>query len=215
MGLIAKDKGGADIEPCPTGMHHAVCYGVVDIGTQPQFGKFPARRKVVLLFEFPEHRIELPDKQDASKLLDLPRALSITETLTLASKGNLRPILESWRGRQFTEQELEGFDLKNVIGANALINVVHQKKEEKTYANISTINPLQKGTKKLVAELPPLYFSFDDAPKGEIKFPTNMPPWIQAKIMNSSEFIARAQGNDGHQPDAALEHEGADEDVPF
>jgi hypothetical protein len=29
-------------------------------------------------------------------------------TLTLAEKGNRRPMLEAWRGRKFTAQELEG-----------------------------------------------------------------------------------------------------------
>lgn len=222
MGLIAKDKGGTDIAPCPSGMHHSICYGVVDIGTQPAFGKFPSRRKVVILFEFPDLRIELPDKKDASRKLDLPRALSIKETLTLASKGNLRPILEGWRGRVFTEKELAGFDLKNVIGANALVNVVHEQKTDKTYANISTVNPLAAGMKKRTQETPPLYFSFDDIPAGKpIIIPETMPPWIKGLIMQSDEFITRSQQTGqpprNDQPGHQQRQEDApdDEDVPF
>lgn len=219
MGLIAKDKGGSDIEPVPAGMHHGICYGVVDLGTQPAFGKFPARRKVVILFELPELRIELPDKQDPKKKVNLPRALSLKETLTLASKGNLRPKLESWRGRAFTEHELEGFDLKNIIGANSLVNVVHKTTDGKTFANISGLNPLVTGMKKKTAETPPLYFSFEDLPKtGEIKFPPQMPQWIQGLIMQSDEYIVRSQK--GNQPARAEEHAGTettpeDDDVPF
>ena len=220
MGLIAKDKGGSDIAPCPSGMHHGICYGVVDIGTQPAFGKFGAKRKVVILFEFPEIRIELPDKKDNSKKLNLPRALSIKETLTLASKGNLRPILEGWRGRVFTEKELEGFDLKNVIGANALINVVHEHKDQKTYANISTVNPLASGMQRRKQETPPLYFSFEDIPAGKpITIPEAMPQWIAGMIMQSDEYITRSQQADqpprasdtGRQADESSE----DAECPF
>ena len=218
MGLFAKDKGGMDIEPVPAGMHHGSCYGVVDIGTQPGFGKFPARRKVIILFELPDVRIELPDKQDTKKKLNLPRAISCTDTLTLASKGNLRPKLESWRGRAFTEQELEGFDLKNVIGANCLINIVHVHKDQKTYANIASINPLAPGMKKRTGELPTLFFSLDDMPKtGDVKFPANMPEWIQGKIMNSDEYLRRIQkgGSSPAPSDEAAHAEPEQEDVPF
>jgi hypothetical protein len=218
MGLLAKDKGGSNIPPCPTGMHHGICYGVVDVGTQPAFGKFPARRKVVVLFEFPELRIDLPDKNNNSQMVNLPRALSIKETLTLSSKGNLRKILEGWRGRPFTEKELEGFDMKNLISANALCNVIHETKEQKTYANIATINPLAKGMKKAKNETPDLFFSFDDLPKtGAIKFPPQMPEWVQGLIRQSEEWQARTGQGHQQQPHEEEERqtENLDEDVPF
>jgi len=227
MGLLAKDKGGMEFTPCPTGMHHAICYGVVDIGTQPGFGKFPPKRKVVILYEFPDLRIDLPDKHDADKKVNLPRALSIKETLTLASKGNLRPILEGWRGRPFTEQELEGFDLKNVIGANALVNVIHDagtgQNAGKIYANIKTVNPLAQGMKKRTNELPPVFFSFDDVPRGsrEIKLPENLPQWVTGLIMQSDEYISISQGSNSSAPrhtDDVLDntkHEEDFGDVPF
>jgi hypothetical protein len=216
MGLLAKDKGGSDIAPCPTGMHHGICYGVVDVGTQPAYGRFPARRKVVLLFEFPDIRIELPDKQDPKKKLNLPRALSIKETLTLASKGNLRPILEGWRGRAFTEQELEGFDLAKVIGANALINVIHETKADKTYANIKSVNPLPAGMAKKKAETPALYFSFDDIKKGtSFQLPENMPQWLQGLILQSEECASHSKPNHAPQNQQAHTDENLDEDVPF
>lgn len=221
MALVVKDKGGADIAPVPTGMHHAVCYGVVDVGTQPAWGKFPARPKVVMLYEFPELRIDLPDKQNEGKKVNLPRALSIKETATLASKGNLRGILENWRGRPFTEQELEGFDLNNVIGANALINVVHEQgrgeNAGKTYANISTINPLPKGMKKLTAENPPCFFSFSEYPNtAEIAFPANLPSWIHGLILQSDEYILRSQkGNQAPQNKPEDDPEPVQQDVPF
>ena len=218
MSLLAKNNSGIDIPPCPTGMHQAICYGVVDIGTQPAFGKFPARRKVVILFEFPDQRIDLPDPQDQKRKLNLPRALSIKETLTLASKGNLRPKLESWRGRQFTEAELDGFDLKKLIGANALINVTHTTKDQKTYANIATINPLAQGMKKKTNETPSVYFSFDEVPPTvrKLEFSPNIPKWVVGLLMGSAEYLRITGGQSQPPADTETSHQDAPEDdVPF
>jgi hypothetical protein len=112
MPIIASDKGGSDFEPIPAGSHQAVCYGVVDLGTQmsnnPQFAD---ARKVCILWELPQERGKFKDKEDQSKMVDRPRAISAVYTLSLGTKANLRKVLESWRAKQFTEDELKGFDI--------------------------------------------------------------------------------------------------------
>ncbi len=218
MAFLLKDKGGTEIAPVPVGMHHAVCYGVVDIGTQPAFGKFGAKRKVIILFEIPSLRIEIPDKQDEKKKLNLPRVLSIKETATLSSKGNLRPILEGWRGRVFTEEELKGFDIHKVIGANALLNVIHEERDQKKYANISSVNPLAQGMQKIKSEQLPITFSLDDCkPGAEIHLPPVLPAWITGMIMQSDEYIKLSQNGSHVQRNDDPGHKTADdeEDVPF
>lgn len=225
MAITASDKGGGtDFAPIPAGMHHAVCYGVVDLGTQPSYNpKYPPRRKVLFIFELPGQRGEFV-KDGVTK--NLPRAISEKYTNSLSAKSNLRPLLESWRGRPFTEDELKGFDLEKVCGANALLNLIHEHKGDKTYTNISTINPLMSGTKKLIAENPPLKFSLDSFPgNAPIVFPENMPEWIRQRIMDSDEYIAREErarqqlGRPGQPqpgPDGqAFPPGGVDEDVPF
>lgn len=225
MPIMASDKGGGeDFAPIPAGMHHGVCYAVIDLGTQPSYNpKFPARRKVVFIFEIPAQRIEI-EKDGIKK--NLPRATSAIYTNSLSAKSNLRPDLESWRGKAFTEEELKAFDLEKVCGANALLNMVHEHKGEKTYSNISTINPLMKGTGKLAAENPLLRFSLDSFPAGSpIVFPVGMPEWIKIKIMDSDEYIARqqrlsTQGQRGDRPQpgpdgSAFPNNHIDEDVPF
>ncbi len=219
MSIIAKDTGGSDIAPIPSGMHPAVCYAVIDIGTQPQFGNYPSRPKIVICWEIPSERIEL--ERDGKKQ-NLPRALSEKFTLTLASKGNLRAMLESWRGRAFTEEELAGFDIGKLLGANCLLNVVHEKgkgeKANRTYANVASVSPLMKGMPKLKAESPLLEFSMAGA-KGPIQIPGSVPEWIMALIIQSEEYQAAQQRNPndsahkGH-PDGAAPT-GMDEDVPF
>lgn len=213
MPIVAKSNGGSDFEPIPSGLHHSVCYGIIDIGTQPTNNpQFKPARKVVFLFEIPEERINIDGK-------DLPRGVSSIFTLSLGTKSKLLPALQSWRGRPFTEEELKGFDVTKVLGANAYLNIVHSTKGEKTYANVQTINPLPKGANKLTAETPLTQWSIDDQPDGPIRIPERLPDWIKQKIMQSDEYINRSQG-EGSQPDAEstvhTDHKEDDgEDVPF
>jgi hypothetical protein len=208
MSLIAKDTSTGEFAPISEGLHHAVCFGVVDLGTQPG-GQFPARRKVSIIFEVPGERAG-----------DSPRTITSTFTLSLNSKGALRPMLESWRGRAFTPKELEGFDLKNVVGANAFINVVHATgtgpNAGKTYANIKSVNPLPKGTGKLTSELAHVWFSIDEC-VGGIVVPDAVPEWLKKRILGSAEATAPKVSESAHPTEAEManQSEPADENVPF
>lgn len=219
MSLIAKDKGSGDYEPMAAGMFQAICYGIVDLGTQPG-GQYEPKRKVCFLWEIPSERIMF--ERDGVKK-DLPRGLSAQYTLSLSSKGLLRPMLESWRGRAFTPEELAGFDLKAVLGANCFLNVVHAegtgKNAGKTYANVKSVNPLPKGTPKKTSENPQVFFSLDECGT-PITVPQTLPDWIKAKIMQSEECIA--EGRKSGAPDPSEDEmanvssrSGDDASVPF
>ena len=207
MGLIAKNKGGEDFAPVTPGMKQAVCYLVADIGTQPSNSpQFKPRRQVVIGWELPnEPKIEIIDKKTNAKVL-MPRVLSNTYTLSLSKKANLTPMLVSWRGRAFTDAELEGFDLQKILGANCLLNVINNTKEGKTYANISSVSPLMPEMKKVKPINPILFFSIDDQPgTTPIKIPQTLHSWIIAKIMQSDEFLQREQHQDGRPPASPYE----------
>ena len=51
--------------------------------------------------------------------------------------------------RIFTDEELKGFDIEVLIGANCQLGIVHRTTENGTYANLSTIAPLLKGMPKI------------------------------------------------------------------
>lgn len=218
MPIIAKDKAGKDYEPLPTGLHHSVCYGVVDLGTQPG-GQYDPRRQVAILWELPSVRIDI--ERDGKKV-NLPRGIMAIYTLSLAVKSKMRPMLESWRGRPFTEEELSGFDLKALIGANCFLNVVHKAgtgaNVGRTFANVASVNPLPKGMQKLKPENPVIYFSLDDCCE-TISVPPAMSEWLKAKILQSEEVQreARSRGELEHasHTQAPASEENLDEDVPF
>ena len=224
MSTIAKDTGGVDFDPVPAVMQHAVCYAVIDIGIQPQNNPlFKPKAKVVFIWELPYVKIKIkkewtPGQPPFEK--ELPRAISETFTLSLSEKSNLLPFLQSWRGKAFTEAQLNGFDVRTVAGANCLLNIIHETKNGKTYANIATAVPLMPTMTKLVPVNPIIKFSLDDYP-AEVTIPAAIPDWIKAKIMQSKEYIAKndTSGQSQEQEHAAAGAVGADaaigEDVPF
>jgi len=74
-------------------------------------------------------------------------------TASLAEGSNLRRDLESWRGRPFTADELKGFDIENVLGANCQISVTHAvSKKGRTFAKLTAVVPADKKAPKLQPE---------------------------------------------------------------
>ena len=214
MGLIAKETGGTSFAPVAAGVHQAVCYLVCDLGTHDDEyqGRHKDRHEVVIGWEIPGERITV--ERDGQNV-DLPRAISNRYTLSLGGKANLRRDLEAWRGKEFTAEELAGFDLATVVGANCLLQVVHKAKQDgSTRAAISSIMALPKGTKRVKGEHEPQYWSIEDG----TDIPDNLPEWIVGVIQESYEWKAR-QGEvrsdaDEGEPPEDMASDG-DDDLPF
>ena len=145
MGLTAKETGSGSFDPVPEGMHHAVCYGLYDLGTQynEKFNKNV--HQVLLVWELPDERISVEKEGEKKELL---RSISKKYTLSLHEKAGLRKELEAWRGKSFTPEELQGFNLQALLKANCTLQVIHKHKNDKTYANIQSIVPLMKNMPK-------------------------------------------------------------------
>lgn len=142
MSLTASDKGGS-FTLAPAGQHRARCYAVIDLGTQKVEwqGQIKWQPKVMLRWELSD---ELMDADDHGK--QRPFSISKRYTNSLHEKAALRHDLEAWRGRQFTAEELKGFELTKLNGAPCQLTVVHEAgKTGTTYANIKAISPLAKG----------------------------------------------------------------------
>lgn len=133
MSLIAKDSGG-DFETVDAGTYLARCYRIVDCGTQYSEMYSNSQRKVILTWELPDELMK-----DGR-----PFAVSKWYTLSLNEKANLTHDLESWRGKQFTEEERDGFDITKLIGQICFINIVHTDKGK---AKVSSVVKPPKGTK--------------------------------------------------------------------
>ena len=195
MSLVAKASGGT-FKPVPPGTHLARCYRIVDLGTQKTEwqGQIKYLHKVMLQFEVhSEDDDGKPLRTDKGE----PMSISKNFTLSLAEKASLRKDLASWRGRDFTPDELKGFKLKNVLGAWAMLSITKSAgKDGKEYTNIVSISGVPKQMK---ASLPeghnqPAMFLIS-APDMEL-FDT-FSDALKAKIMGSPEWDGAMQGDAG------------------
>lgn len=178
--LIAKESKGKDFDPIPEGLHLAICYAIYDLGTQENIGFSSSSQKILIIWELPDEQIEIT-KDNETKIL--PRSISKKFTLSLGKKSNLRPFLESWRGKKFTDEELLGFDVTEVLGKPCQLNVVHDESTDgKHYAGISTVVPAPKGLQNSVLYNPLTIFNMGD------KISDQCPEWIQKIIKKSPEF---------------------------
>jgi hypothetical protein len=138
MSLTVKSSGNGDFEITPEGTYVGRCIKVIDMGTQTTTGQFgtKSQKKVMISWELLDDDIKMQDGR--------PFAASQFYKASLHEKAQLRKDLEAWRGKKFTEQELEGFDLNNVLGTYCMLQVVHSSDGQ--YANVNAIMSY-KGTK--------------------------------------------------------------------
>ena len=185
MPLIAKEKSGSNIEPIEPGVYVGVCYGLIDLGTHENKVFGGEDHKLLIQWELPDCRGEF--EREGQKV-NLPRAISKWYTLSLSPKANLRRDLESWRGRKFTADELEGFDLKAILGTPCQLQIGHEtSKDGRTFANVVAIMALPKGTPRPGKnENPTAFFVFEEA--GDKPKLPDVPEWVQKIITESKEW---------------------------
>lgn len=184
MGLTATAKGGTDFEPVAEGMHDAICYAVIDIGTQfsEMFSSFS--HKIMIGWELPNDRI---DMEKDGEQRNLPRVVSNQYSLSLHEKSGLRKDLISWRGRNFTHEEEAGFDISKLLSVNCQLQIIHkEKKKGGVFAKVNMVLPPKTGKPaKVETENDLIYYSIED--HGKI-IPDTVYPWVRDMIENSEEF---------------------------
>jgi hypothetical protein len=143
MALTISASPSGDFQPAPSGTFPAICIRVIDMGTQrtDYQGDVKMQHKILLQFEIQA------DKEDAEFRMSDGRPFVISKryTASLHEKSAFRKDLISWRGRDFSEDELSAFDVGNVLGKPCMLNVVHTTKDGKNYANIGSLMKLPKG----------------------------------------------------------------------
>lgn len=215
---LATATTGGDFKPAPEGMHRAICYRFVDLGTQETDykGEIKRQRKILLGFELADaiEEFEFDGRQERR-----PFSVQARFTWSMHEKGNLRPFLESWRGKRFKDEDLAagGFDAKRLVGVPAYLNVLHNEAGGKTYANISSINPLPAAMK---ADLPqphnPLVYLALQGDRFEQTVFDGLTERLRATIAASPEY--KALHGEDHQQSKPVEDfssDTLDDDIPF
>ena len=147
MSFIVEDKGG-EFERCPPGMHLARCYRIVDLGTQKKEYKGVAKLLHQITVYWEIHGVG--DDGEPLKMGDgRPFGVFQNYTLSWSPKANLRLDLQAWRGKPFTEEEMQRFDLKNILNQWCMLNLIENKGNDgKTYINVNGVTPVPSVIKK-------------------------------------------------------------------
>jgi len=204
-----------EFERVNPGLHLARCYRVIDLGTQKTNykGQMKMTRQVMISWEI----LGSDDTGQPIRMKDgRPFMISRNFTLSWAESSNLRASLQSWRGRPFSQEERRRFDLKNILGAWCMLNVIEKTAEgDKTYSRVENITPVPGMIKQ--AGLP--------QPVNEAQmFTLQSPDWgvfeklgqgIKNKIMASPEY-AKAKAPKSDYDDSDFQATPNDEDeMPF
>ena len=178
--LIAKNTSTSTFEPIEAGTYPAICSAIIDIGMQYNKAFDKESHKVIIIFE-------LPDETYEADGIIRSRTISGEYTLSLSDRSNLRKMLEAWRGKAFTPEELEGFDLEKVLGLPCLVTVINETNLNtgKTYSNIGSVSKVIKGMNVVGREEP---FLFDLMADNMTAILPTLPEWIKNKIFESSTY---------------------------
>jgi hypothetical protein len=196
---------GGDFELPPEGNHLAVCYRVIDLGTQKNEyqGEVSYKRTVMIVWELPHE----PMKDGR------PFSVSRFYNWSMNQKATLRHDLEAWRGKPFnpdTDFGPSGFNPAKLLGKGCMIQVMHNSSNGKTYANIKAVAALPKGTVAPAPKNEELFFDLDARPFDEIGF-GKLSPRLQTKVMTSPEYQEAVNG----APPAGNTSSDLDDEIPF
>lgn len=202
-----KDSGGGDFEQPPIGTHVARCVKMIDIGTQQgeYQGKATYRRQVIIGWELPN---ELMQEGDAA---GKPFVVSKFYTASLGEKANLRADLRNWRGRDFTDEELAGFDAKNILGKPCMLSLTENDKGK---VRVTGVMALPKGTAVPEQINPTLFFSLEPQDFKPEVFEA-LSEGYKKMIRVSPEYMELTKPEHQKQPKKGGDFDDMDDDTPF
>ena len=183
MAIIAQNNTGGTFTPIEAGTYVARCYSMIYMGTIPEEfqGQKKDMKKVRITWELPtELKVFKAEKGEQ------PQVIGKDFTLSMNEKGTLRKMLQSWRGKAFTEDEAKNFDITKLLGKPCMLSIVHKvSKTGKTYAEIATISPMMKGM--TCPDQINESFEFNVLEFNEERF-NQLPDFIRDKVKTSAEY---------------------------
>jgi len=201
MGLSVNAEAAGDFELIPEDVYIARCYRIIDLGTQTETGMYGTKqkKKVMLSWEI----LDDPKMEDGR-----PFSVHSTYTASLGEKANLRKDLESWRNKDFTEQELEDFDLRNVLGAYCQLTIVHSKNGK--YANVKAVTKAKFAKNEAGEDIKPALVNPNvvfDIDEPDMKVFESLSDNVKAKIMSAPEWGSKEPPAPKVEPSKPVESE--------
>jgi|TARA_R110002020_G_scaffold83847_9_gene208224 hypothetical protein len=183
MALTISDSGGGTFEQAPQGMHNATCFRLVDVGTHDETyeGDTKKRHSIFIYWELNDAKME--DGQ--------PFSIMKQYTLSLNEKSALYKDLCAWRKKQFTDEELKGFDLTSILGVTCDLDIGETKTGKSKVVNVYSPDG---GAKKQPTVNEQIAFDIDEYVAGNSDMNSlwvDLPSWVQSKIDESFEVKAK------------------------
>ena len=201
MSIMATGMGGEGRFPTvPVGVHKGRCVKVIDLGTQENEyqGDISWKRQVLIIWEVPA---ETNGNNE-------PLTISKFYTLSLHEKSNLRNDLASWRGRPFTDQERQGFDIAALCGVPCMLNVMEGKNGK---PRVAAVLPAPKDSPVAEQYHNSVVFAITDWQENKREAFNQLPEGIRNIILRAKELENDVSDETQNQGDDDI----ALGDVPF
>lgn len=209
--INATNSGSKPKELIPSGNYVARCYSMIHIGTVEEeiMGEKKIVNKVRITWELPEELRIFNEKNG-----EQPLVISKEYTLSMHEKANLRRDLESWRGKQFSEENAKNFDITKLLGVPCMLNIIHKfTKTNAEYAAISNISTLPKNLRCPDQINETFEWNYDD--KYDEEALESFPDFIKDKIKKSAEYNKKITSVVDLTDEMDNGHKDDDNDLPF
>lgn len=217
MSMIAKDSGSVNIEKLEAGVYTAVSSAIIDLGlqTSEKFGK--TQRKFIMIWNIVGEEVEINGQKQ-------PRTISKEYSFSLNEKSTLRKDLQAWRGKVFTDDELQGFNILNILNKACQLQIILEEKNGKQYNNIAAIMALPKGAK--IETLDNTYYLDLETPETWVNWDKVL-NWIRDKIKKADNYeksglnkfveeYEETAKETGEEPEeTSINDIATDDDLPF
>lgn len=184
MPFAVAEKVKEAYEPTPEGRYTAICYQIVDLGTQKTTydGKEKYVPQMVVSFEL-HGEAAMPDGK--------PFSVRQRFTTSLSDKARLRAFLQGWSGKPVTDEHRKQATkfIKSFLGKPADMIISHRKYtkngEERVAEDITSIHPAHPAVPVPKMHNTPLFFDISSYTREDWDA---LPKWMQDAIANSPEF---------------------------
>lgn len=156
----------------PAGLHEAVIYGIIALGTQINEYQGHAKEAIQVCFLFETEHGTI------NQTYNLPQSYS--------KKSSLIKAIEAINGKPFKDQPLKQA-LDDLLGKVCQVDVEEKVSQSngKTYANIKNVVGAPKKP-SISGKLEKIYFDFSQE-----ALPEGISEYLKAKIMKSPEYIKK------------------------
>jgi hypothetical protein len=207
---INATNSGTKRELIPAGNYIARCYQMIEIGTVNEniMGQNKLLTKVRIGWELPTELRVFDEAKGEQSLV-----ISNEYTLSMNEKSNLRKMLASWRGKDFTEEEAKCFDITKLLGVACMLNIIHKPKKTDSsvvYETIGSISAMPKGMTAPAQINKMFVLSYDDF--SDDKF-NSLPDFIKQKMQGSIEYTALKTPSVTHMENGIADD--PENDLPF